>query len=109
MQLRSAALAGYRNMLRTIHQVFKGDGYAIKQTTAQLRTQVVANRAVSDASEIERMVADMRDASDFLKTYIAQGKLNDRGNFEVTVKRTQVEDDKEHIEVDPLVAPKKRS
>ena len=27
------------------------------------------------------MVAELYDASEFLKTYIAQGRLNERGNY----------------------------
>ena len=29
----------------------------------------------------ESMVAELYDASEFLKTYIAQGRLNERGNY----------------------------
>lgn len=39
------------------------------------------NRAETNQSAIGKMLADGKEASDFIGTYVVQGRLNERGNY----------------------------
>lgn len=40
-----------------------------------------ANRSVSDTAAINKLLADGEEAASFIRTFVVQAKLNDRGNF----------------------------
>ena len=39
------------------------------------------NLLETDISSIERMVAECREAKDFIATFVVQGRMNNRGNY----------------------------
>lgn len=70
---------------------FKGDAHALTASRVELRSKFAEGAAVTDASEIARLVADAREAADFLRTYVVQAALNERGNYRMTVQPHQAD------------------
>ena len=40
-----------------------------------------ANREVSDPTAVKKLIAEGEEAASFIKSFVVQAKLNDRGNF----------------------------
>ena len=40
-----------------------------------------ANRSVSDTAAVKKLLAEGQEAASFIKTFVVQAKLNERGNF----------------------------
>ena len=43
--------------------------------------ELQANRQVSDSGAVKKLLAEGAEAADFIRTFVVQAKLNDRGNF----------------------------
>lgn len=86
--LRSQVSGSYRNMLRTINEVFAGDAKGLRTGWVTARQGFRANAGVSDPDAIAKLVAEARDAADFLRHHIVQAKSNEAGRFELRLKDT---------------------
>lgn len=54
----------------------------MRQTTIMDTTNALqANRKVTDPVAITKLVAEGEEAASFIKTFVVQAKLNERGNF----------------------------
>lgn len=85
-----AALAAYRDVLRAARQAFKNDAHALAASRAELRGKFnEAADAQGDAAAAA--VADAHEAADFLRTYVVQAELNERGNYAMTVEKHHVD------------------
>jgi len=40
-----------------------------------------ANRHVSDSGAVKKLLAEGEEAAEFIKSFVVQAKLNERGNF----------------------------
>lgn len=83
------ALSAYRALLRARKKSFAGDLPMLTQSAKEIRSKFEENRAVSSTSEIQKLLQDAREATDFLTNMVVQAKLTDRGNYEIRL-------DKEH-------------
>lgn len=92
MASASRALTAYRRLLRASQELFRGDELALCEARAKLRSEFKANAAETDAAVLDRLHADCKDLEDFLRQNVVQGKLNDRGNYEVVLKPSQATD-----------------
>ena len=81
MSLRSSVLSGYRDLLHTIRVVFGADRAAVLHCTREARVAFQQNRLISDPTKIQQMVSEISDARDFLRSNIAQARLNDAGRY----------------------------
>lgn len=72
------------------HAAFKNDAHALAASRAELRSKFgeAAGAAGDDAA---RAVADAHEAADFLRTYVVQAALNERGNYEMRVEKHHVD------------------
>ena len=52
---------------------------AIAKPWASWRLQ--ANRSISDTAAVKKLLAEGEEAASFIKTFVVQAKLNERGNF----------------------------
>ena len=83
LSLRSQVLSGYRSLLKLRTQVFAGDALAASAAKIKIREEFEANKAVQDESEIKALIGGIKEVEDLLSMNIVQGRLNDRGNYEV--------------------------
>ena len=53
---------------------------------AEIRGKFEESRALADPEAIWRLVAESRDAADFIRDYVVQAQLNERGNYAMKVQ-----------------------
>ncbi|KAG5514221.1 hypothetical protein RHGRI_035579 [Rhododendron griersonianum] len=75
------ALMAYRAVLRATRKTFAGDHLMLRESAAEVRKKFEENRHVSSETEIQRLLAEAREASDFISTTIVQAKLNPSGGY----------------------------
>ena len=81
----SGGASKYRQLLRSVKFAFKKDVYAISMAKVQLREEFLKNARVSDAKELADLYKGVEEADEMLRFNIAQGILNERGNYEVSL------------------------
>ena len=69
--------------MRLRSKVFVGDAMAASAAKAKIREEFESNEKVQDENEIKALISGIKDVEDLLSMNIVQGKLNDRGNYEV--------------------------
>lgn len=82
-------LRAYREVLKATRKSFAGDTQMLKASAMEVRSKFEENRSVTSDSDIQKLIEDAREASNFISTMIVQARLNDRGGYEVKL-------DKEH-------------
>lgn len=75
------AISIFRALLRVRREAFAGDKQALKLSAAQIRQEFEANRHVTDEATLSELLAQGREAVDFIALNVVQAKLNDRGNY----------------------------
>jgi complex III assembly factor LYRM7 len=73
----------YRELLKATRKTFAGDVEMLKGSAAEIRDKFRENSGVTSEAEIQKHIAQAREASHFITSSIVQGKLNDRGSYEV--------------------------
>ncbi|EEF39268.1 mitochondrial zinc maintenance protein 1, mitochondrial [Ricinus communis] len=87
--VRGEALTAYRSLLRATRKSFAGDTMMLNASASEVRKKFEENRHVTSDTQIQKLLEEAREASEFISTMIVQAKLNDRGGYEVKL-------DKEH-------------
>ena len=77
-------MQGYRRLLKSARRVFRGDEFAMNQARLQLLEEFLRNRNVTDPKELAELQKGIEEADEMLRFSIVQGKLNERGNYEVS-------------------------
>ncbi|OWA54247.1 Telomerase Cajal body protein 1 [Hypsibius exemplaris] len=85
MSYRSQVLSLYRTLLRTTQTVFGEDVEAVMKARVEIRSQIHAQRDVTDKAELEELILILRETDRVLRYGVLQGKLNERGNYQVTI------------------------
>ncbi|GAB2290484.1 hypothetical protein Dimus_024761 [Dionaea muscipula] len=80
---RAEVLRAYREVLRATRKSFTGDTQMLKASVIEARSKFEENRHVDSESDIQRLLGDAREASQFISTMIVQARLNDRGGYEI--------------------------
>ncbi|KAJ6319851.1 hypothetical protein OIU78_015285 [Salix suchowensis] len=88
MVKRGEALSAYRALLRATRKSLTGDSLMLKASASEVRKKFEENRDASSETEIQKLLGEAREASDYVATMIVQAKLNDRGGY--------VKPDKDH-------------
>eukprot|EP01041_Mallomonas_annulata_P011862 gene11862-24855_t len=78
-----AGRAAYRNLRRSAKLLFKNDLYAEKASYLQLREEFYKNASVSESKLLKNLLKDANEANEMLQFNLVQGRLNERGNYEV--------------------------
>jgi hypothetical protein len=68
---------------------FQGDKQAQAAAWVEIRTNFRKNADASD-SDVPRLVADGREAAEFLQSAVVQGQLNERGNYGASLRQGYV-------------------
>ena len=79
----SLATAAFRRLLRARAFTFAGDTAALQGASAAIRDAFDQNRRETDSEKISQMLRDAAEAEDMLKNHVAQGRLNEAGNYAV--------------------------
>ena len=87
----------FRELLRARARLFAGDEKALDASLVEIRSHFDSNKNATDEKEIQKRIRDGEEARDFLTMNVLQGKMNERGNFETTLK--SADPDKETWEV----------
>jgi len=99
--LMSRQLAAYRNLLRSVKATFKGDEYMQTGALTEARSKFKECVGQEDQDEIEKAIAEAYEAAEFIKTFVVQAKLNDRGNFAMQVEPHHAETSAEEAALRP--------
>lgn len=75
------SISGYRRLLRSIGDAFKGDNFAIKNAKNKLKLEFLKNKTVVDVHELKELLTGVDEVDEMLRFNIVQGKLNEKGNF----------------------------
>lgn len=75
------ALRAYRSVLKATHKAFAGDTFMLQQSAAEVRKKFEENRHVTSEADIQRLLDDAADASEFISTMIVQAKATPSGAF----------------------------
>lgn len=59
---------------------FQGDSQAIEAAYVEIQSNF-RKHAAAPESDVPRLVAEGREAAEFLRASVVQGQLNDRGNY----------------------------
>lgn len=98
--LKSEVLGSYRYVLRAIRETFQNDVDAVQKSKAAARMEYRKHFGVKDNGQISKMVADARDAADFLRSSIVQAQLNSQTQrYEMKLKSP--DDKPQHLNVEP--------
>jgi complex III assembly factor LYRM7 len=81
MALRPQVLRAYRDLLRTIHVVFRADSTAVRHCKGEARKGFSQHIAESDPTRIQKLIVEAADATEFLRQHIAQAALNQQGRY----------------------------
>ncbi|XP_043721774.1 mitochondrial zinc maintenance protein 1, mitochondrial-like [Telopea speciosissima] len=76
---RREVLSAYRALLRATRKSFSGDKLMLAESAVEVRKKFEANRNVTSEAEINKLLDEARDASDFISNMIVQTKLNSSG------------------------------
>ena len=87
----------FRELLRARVRLFAGDKKALDASLVEIRSHFYSNKNATDEKEIQKRIRDGEEARDFLMMNVLQGKMNERGNFETSLK--SADPDKETWEV----------
>ncbi|KAI5077984.1 hypothetical protein GOP47_0007808 [Adiantum capillus-veneris] len=77
------AVALFRGLLRARRKCFAGDLLMLKESRSQIRASFDQNRQVSDPSRLDQLFLEGQEAIHVFTNLIVQGKLNERGNYEI--------------------------
>jgi len=55
----------------------------LQQSRRELRSKFEANKSVSDQAAQNKLLAEGEEAASFIRTFVVQAKLNERGNFQM--------------------------
>lgn len=80
-------LRAYREVLKATRKSFAGDTQMLKASAMEVRSKFEENRSVNSDSDIQKLIEDAREASNFISTMIVQARLNDRGGYEVKLNK----------------------
>ncbi|KAF2315426.1 hypothetical protein GH714_039199 [Hevea brasiliensis] len=81
--VRGEALIAYRALLRATRKSFAGDSVMLNASASEVRKKFEENRHVTSQTEIQRLLEEASEVSNFISTMIVQAKLNERGGYEV--------------------------
>ncbi|CAI9767825.1 unnamed protein product [Fraxinus pennsylvanica] len=81
--MANEALCAYRAVLRATRKAFAGDTLMLRESAAEVRKKFEENRHVTSSADLQRLLEEAREASQFISTMIVQAKLNERGGYEV--------------------------
>ncbi|KAM7254885.1 hypothetical protein ACFE04_020126 [Oxalis oulophora] len=76
-------LKAYRGLLRATRKSFSGDSVMLKASATEIRQNFESNRNLTSEADVNRVLEEAREASDFISTMIVQAKLTDKGGYEV--------------------------
>ncbi|KAI5650014.1 hypothetical protein M9H77_36019 [Catharanthus roseus] len=85
------ALRAYRQVLKATQKSFAGDTLMLRESAAEVRKKFEENRHVSSEADVQRLLDEAREASQFISTMIVQAKLNNRGGYEVQLGKEHAE------------------
>ncbi|CAM8888664.1 hypothetical protein QQ045_024649 [Rhodiola kirilowii] len=77
------ALKAYRSVLRATRKSFAGDNVMLRESALEVRKKFEENRNVGSDVEIQRLLDEANEASQFISTMIVQAKLTPSGAYEV--------------------------
>ena len=74
-----------------LDSAFRGDTVTLNASRKELRARFDENRASLSSGgqqqeQIDQALADAAEAADFLRTFVVQAKLNERGNYEMKLE-----------------------
>jgi len=82
----SQSLAAFRRLMRARAALFRGDEYALDASRAKLREEFQQRSGVTDARELDELLAGAAEVEELLRENVVQGTLNERGNYAFNVK-----------------------
>jgi len=88
---RQDAVRGFRKLLKTACVVFKDDNDAIEAARETLKEEFRKQAHVVDKKELEQMFAGIEEVEEMLRFNIVQGRMNERGNFDVDLSREETQ------------------
>ncbi|CAJ1969709.1 unnamed protein product [Sphenostylis stenocarpa] len=81
---RREVLSAYRALLKATRKTFSGDTVMLKESAVEVRKKFEENRDVSSKAEIQKLLEEAGEASDFITNMIVQAQLNsDAGSYVV--------------------------
>ncbi|KAH7836717.1 hypothetical protein Vadar_004732 [Vaccinium darrowii] len=75
------ALMANRAVLKVTRKTFAEDHLMLRESAAEVRNKFEENRHITSETEIQRLLVDAREASDFISTTIVQAKLNPSSGY----------------------------
>ncbi|GMP87652.1 hypothetical protein ACSBR2_031764 [Camellia fascicularis] len=75
------AVRAYRALLKATRKTFAGDTLMLRQSAAEVRKKFDENRHVTSETDINRLLDEASQASDFISTMIVQARLNPHGSY----------------------------
>ena len=94
---------GYRRLLRVSKATFHGDHYAQVEARKELRSQYALHAVVPDVTILQALVTDMDAVESMLKENIVQGRLNDKGRYQVDLNNPDnTKKQKSHVQVEAI-------
>eukprot|EP00241_Pyramimonas_parkeae_P020931 CAMPEP_0114298380 /NCGR_PEP_ID=MMETSP0059-20121206/12387_1 /TAXON_ID=36894 /ORGANISM="Pyramimonas parkeae, Strain CCMP726" /LENGTH=103 /DNA_ID=CAMNT_0001420737 /DNA_START=63 /DNA_END=374 /DNA_ORIENTATION=+ len=79
-------LTVYRELLRATRAAFRHDMKMLTASRAEIRSKFEDSRMETDPKVVQELLGNGREASDFIRTHVVQGVMNDGGNFEVKLE-----------------------
>ncbi|XP_004495958.1 mitochondrial zinc maintenance protein 1, mitochondrial [Cicer arietinum] len=81
---REKVLSAYRALLKATRKSFAGDTLMLKGSAVEVRKKFEENKNVTSETEIQKLLEEAAEASDFITTMIVQAQLNsDAGSYVV--------------------------
>lgn len=75
-------LRAYRAVLKATRKTFAGDTLMLKESAVEVRNKFEENKNVTSETEIQKLLEEANDASDFITNMIVQAQLNpDAGSY----------------------------
>ncbi|KAH9415878.1 complex III assembly factor LYRM7 [Dermatophagoides pteronyssinus] len=89
--LRSESLRCYKLILKTINQIFRNDYDAIRLAQQKAREEFEKKSHLQNPDEIRESIQIGYDSAEILKRTVIQARLNERGNYEATIRTENID------------------
>mmetsp|Transcript_38429 Transcript_38429/g.64566 ORF Transcript_38429/g.64566 Transcript_38429/m.64566 type:complete len:107 (-) Transcript_38429:2201-2521(-) len=81
-----SALSVYRGLLRASRDSFKTDTLMLTESRREIRSNFEVARLETNVEVIKTKIGEAEEAAIFIRQFVVQGVMNNKGNFEVKLQ-----------------------
>ncbi|CAM9527474.1 unnamed protein product [Phaeothamnion confervicola] len=101
---RLQVVAGFRRLMRARVELFAGDDFAMEASRVQLKAEFRKYRDVTDPKKLATLIKGITEVEEMMAYNVVQSRLNERGNYAVSMTPQQAKAMRRDEELEPITA-----